>query len=273
VSERSGWGLTGVTVRLGGAVALDDVTLRADGGQVVAVVGGDGAGKSTLLRTLAGVLRPAAGTVNRPPAARIGFLSASSGTYPDLTVRENLSFAAAAYQMPAHRAGERIADLLARTGLAAVSDRLAGRLSGGMRQKLGLIRAMLHEPDLLILDEPSTGVDPASRVDVWWLIAQEAARGCATVVSTTYLDEAERAAYVLVLDAGRRLLSGTPDDLLQAVPGSLRATPGRPATAFAWRRAGMWRSWHPDGGGDGPAVRPDLQDVVVLAELRREADR
>lgn len=273
MSERNGWGLAGVTVRLGGAVALDDVTLHADSGRVVAVVGGDGAGKSTLLRTLAGVLRPAAGTVNRPPAARIGFLSASSGTYPDLTVRENLSFAAAAYRMPARRARERISDLLARTGLAPVAGRPAGHLSGGMRQKLGLIRAMLPEPDLLILDEPSTGVDPASRVDAWWLIAQEAARGCAAVVSTTYLDEAERAAHVLVLDAGRRLLSGTPAGLVQAVPGTIRATTARPATAFAWRRAGKWRSWHPEGGGDGPAVRPDLQDVVVLAELRREADR
>jgi ABC-2 type transport system ATP-binding protein len=264
-----GWGLAGVSVRLGGALALDDVSLDAEPGQVAVVAGGDGAGKSTLLRMLAGVLRPTAGTVRAPAAARTGFLSASSGTYPDLTVVENLRFAATAYGMGGARATARIAELLARTGLGAVPDRLGGQLSGGMRQKLGLARALVHEPDLLILDEPTTGVDPVSRVDVWWLIAREAARGCAVVASTTYLDEAERAAHVLVLDAGRTLLSGAPADIVAGVPGGILATAERPDTGFAWRRAGVWRSWQPDGGGG----RPDLQDAVVLAELRHEEGR
>ena len=267
----TGWGLTGVTVRLGGRTVLDDVTCRAEPGRVVAVVGGDGAGKSTVLRLLAGALRPDRGRVEVPPANRIGFLSASSGTYPDLTVTENLRFAAAAYGLSGRAATERIGPLLERTGLAAAGDRLAGRLSGGMRQKLGLVRALVHGPDLLVLDEPTTGVDPVSRVDVWWLVAGEAARGCAIVCSTTYLDEAERASDVLVLDRGRVLASGDPAAVVAAVPGVLRVTRDRPPTAFAWRRAGHWRSWYPGGDGRGEPVRPDLQDAVVVAELRREA--
>ena len=268
-----GWGLTGVTVRFGKVVALDEVSVAARPGAVVAVVGGDGAGKSTLLRTLAGVLRPESGAVRSPAADRIGFLSASSGTYPDLTVAENLRFAATAYGVPARIARDRIDLLLARTGLGAVSGRLAGQLSGGMRQKLGVVQAMVHEPDLLVLDEPTTGVDPVSRADVWWLIAREASRGCAVLVATTYLDEAERAAHVLVLEAGRVLLDGAPDDVVAGVPGAVRASPARPATPFAWRRGGAWRQWSPDGGGAGAVVVPDLQDAVVVAALRSEAEQ
>jgi len=272
-ADRDGWGLTGVTLRFGKVVALDDVSVTARPGAVVAVVGGDGAGKSTLLRTLAGALRPEAGVVRAPAADRIGFLSASSGTYPDLTVTENLRFAAAAYGVPGPVARERIDQLLARTGLGAVAARLAGQLSGGMRQKLGVVQAMVHQPDLLVLDEPTTGVDPVSRADVWWLIAREASRGCAVVVATTYLDEAERAAHVLVLDSGRVLVDGSPGDVVAGVPGTVRAVAARPATSFAWRRGGAWRQWSPDGGGDGTAVVPDLQDAVVVAALRSEAER
>src|SRR5207244_6897275 len=143
-----------------------------------------------------------------------------------------------------------------------VTDRLAGNLSGGMRQKLGVIRALLHRPDLVVLDEPTTGIDPVSRADLWWLIARAAARGAAVVVSTTYLDEAERASRVLLLDHGRTLVEGTPDDIVAAVPGSLRRIPARPegdAGRRAWRRATAWRVWSPDDAPDGPdRIAPDL---------------
>jgi ABC-2 type transport system ATP-binding protein len=143
-----------------------------------------------------------------------------------------------------------------------------------MRQKLGVVRALLHEPDLLVLDEPTTGVDPVSRADLWWLIAREAARGCAVVVSTTYLDEAERAAHVLVLDAGRALVEGTAEEIVAAVPGTIRRIGERPAPpAFGWRRAGSWRIWSPAGTGSGVPVRPDLQDAVLVAALAREKAR
>ena len=152
-------------------------------------------------------------------------------------------------------------------------DRLAGHLSGGMRQKLGVIAAMLTGPALLVLDEPTTGVDPVSRADLWSLIARAAAEGAAVVIATSYLDEAERAAHVLVLDAGRQIAAGTPDQIVAAMPGRLRVSEGPPPEADrprAWRRAGRWRVWEPAGSAGSPPVRPDLQDAVTVAILGRE---
>jgi ABC-2 type transport system ATP-binding protein len=272
------WGTDGVCVRFGRRVALDQVTLHARPGQVSAVVGGDGAGRSTLLRCLGGALAPSSGAVRRPPQRDIGYLPASSGTYPDLTVAENLAFRAAAYRIPAAAAAERSAAFLARAGLTTARNRLAGQLSGGMRQKLGVIAAMLASPALLVLDEPTTGVDPVSRADLWSLIARAAADGAAVVLATSYLDEAERAAQVLVLDAGRQIAVGTPEQIVAAMPGRLRVSDGRPPEADrprAWRRAGRWRVWDPGEPAASPAavsatVRPDLQDAVTVAILDRE---
>jgi ABC-2 type transport system ATP-binding protein len=267
------WGAESVSVLYGHRVALDRVSLRAEPGRVTAVVGGDGAGRTTLLRCLAGALAPGSGLVQRPPAPRIGYLSAGSGTYPDLSVAENLAFRAAVYGLPAAVARERGAELLARAGLAQASGRLAGRLSGGMRQKLGVIAAMLHRPGLLVLDEPTTGVDPVSRADLWWLIASAAADGAAVVLATSYLDEAERAVDVLVLDAGAQLASGTPEQIVAAMPGAIGVSDRRPegeAGRRAWRREGRWRVWDPGGTAREPAVAPDLQDAVTVAILARE---
>lgn len=267
----AGWGVRDLTVRYGGRLALDRVSLRVPAGQVTAVVGGDGAGRTTLLRCLAGALAPSGGRVTRPSPGRIGYLPASSGVYPDLTVTQNLAFRAAAYGLPAPRARERTAELLDRAGLTAAARRLAGNLSGGMRQKLGVIAALLHEPDLLILDEPTTGVDPVSRVDLWWLIARAAADGAAVVFATSYLDEAERALAVLVLDAGRELASGTPAQITAAMPGTLRVADERPPGEEgrrSWRRGRRWRVWDP--AGQPPGATPDLQDAVTVASLARE---
>jgi ABC-2 type transport system ATP-binding protein len=267
------WGTERVSVRYGRRLALDQVTFQARPGQVSAVVGGDGAGRSTLLRCLGGALAPSSGRVRRPARRDVGYLPASSGTYPDLTVAENLAFRAAAYQLPAAAAAERSAAFLARAGLTAARGRLAGRLSGGMRQKLGVIAAMLTSPALLVLDEPTTGVDPVSRADLWSLIARAAADGAAVVVATSYLDEAERAAHVLVLDAGSQLAVGTPDQIVAAMPGQLRVSDTPPSDAdrpYAWRRAGRWRVWDPGAATVGQPVRPDLQDAVTVAILGRE---
>jgi ABC-2 type transport system ATP-binding protein len=284
---QAGWGLQEVSVWHDDTLALDHVSLAAAVGQVTAVVGGDGAGKTTLLRCLAGAQAPGSGRVSRPEVRRIGYLPASSGLYPDLTVAENLAFRAAAYGLTAARAREQVAEYLDRAGLTAARDRLVGQLSGGMRQKLGMIAALVHRPDLLVLDEPSTGVDPVSRSDLWWLIARAAAAGSAVVFSTSYLDEAERAGLVLALDAGRELATGTPDEIVAAIPGTLRAVgerPSGPDGLRAWRRGGGWRVWDPPGSdsgsrpgpgsgagaGSGKAIRPDLQDAVTVAALARE---
>jgi ABC-type multidrug transport system ATPase subunit len=270
------WGADEVCVAYGKTVALDCVTLSVPPGQVTAVVGGDGAGKSTLLRCLAGALAPDSGTVRRPAKERSGYFPASSGIYPDLTVTENLEFRGRGYGMSRQLVRERAAEYLARAGLANASDRLAGQLSGGMRQKLAVIAAMMHHPDLIVLDEPTTGVDPVSRSGLWWLIARAAAEGCAIVLATTYLDEAERCASVLALEAGAVLASGTAEKIVAAMPGSLRALPARPegeAAARSWRRAGRWRVWDPDPAGldagplGGDVTTPDLQDAVTVAAL------
>jgi len=275
------WGAEAVSVSFGARRALDQVTVGAPPGQVTAVVGGDGAGKTTLLRCVAGALAPsggpAGGRVRRPAAGRIGYLPPGPGVYDDLTVAENLRFRSAVYRVPEAAAGPLTGEYLERTGLAAVRDRLAGQLSGGMRRKLAVIAAMLPGPELLVLDEPTTGVDPVSRADLWWLIARAAADGAAVLMSTTYLDEAARAAHVLVLDAGRPLAAGTPAEIVAAVPGTIAVRPGPPADADerrrAWRRAGTWRVWQPDGVPAAGSVRPDLQDAVCVAALRAELER
>lgn len=262
------WGLDGVSVVRGGATVLADVTLGVAPGAIVAVVGGDGAGKSSLLAVFAGLLSPSAGRTRAPQRSRLGFLPSTSGVYPDLTVIENLRFAAAVHGMPRGAATDRVAALLDVTGLTEVADRPGGLLSGGTRQKLGVAMSLVHRPDLLILDEPTTGVDPVSRADLWWLMAREAARGCAIALSTTYLDEAERAGHVVVLDAGRIVMAGAPAELVAALPGQVRAVEHRPGGPYAWRRGRSWRVWEPAGDGAGELVRPDLQDAVVLAALR-----
>jgi len=281
-TAQAAWGARAVCVRYGRTVALADVTLSVPAGQVTAVVGGDGAGKSTLLRCLAGALAPDSGEISRPPKERTGYLPASSGIYPDLTVSENLDFRAQGYGMPRRLAMDRAAAYLDRAGLTQAADRLAGQLSGGMRQKLAVIAAMLHQPELIVLDEPTTGVDPVSRSGLWWLIASAAAEGCAVVLATTYLDEAERCASVLALDAGQALAEGTAEQIVAAMPGSLRAVTGRPggeAAARSWRRAGRWRVWEPDGTADGDGdgavdgagrIQPDLADAVTVAAIARE---
>lgn len=269
------WGARAVTIRFGSFTALQDVTFDAVPGQVRAVVGGDGAGKTTLLRALAGALMPEKGEVVRPAPDRIGYMSSGSGVYPDLTLQENLAFVSAAYHMRRAETEERAQGLLARTGLDSARDRLGGQLSGGMRQKLGVILAMLHRPDLLVLDEPTTGVDPLSRRDLWWLIARAAAEGAAVVLSTSYLDEAERAAGIVFLDRGRPLAAGTPDEMIAAMPGTVSSVPARPSGApgsRAWRRGSQWRVWSPpDAAAEiGIKVTADLQDAVTVASLAHE---
>jgi ABC-2 type transport system ATP-binding protein len=271
-SGTGSWGVEGLGVRYGDRTALDGVTFAVAARSVAAVVGGDGAGKTSLLRALAGTVRPSAGTVRRPDDRRIGYMSAGPGVWADLTVAENLEFTGRAYGLGAGRLGSRTAELLERTDLGEARGRLAGRLSGGMRQKLALAMALLHEPELLILDEPTTGVDPVSRVELWRLLAAAAAGGAAVALATTYLDEAERAATVLVLDQGRALLAGTPEEVLAAVPGRVVEAPARPEGAPAWRRGARWRVWSPDGAPlpGATEVAMDLEDAVVVAQLARE---
>jgi len=262
------FGLHEASVSFGEVQAIDSVTVAVEPGQVVAVVGGDGAGKTTLLRALVGLVGLDAGTVQVPGAEQIGFLPASAGRWLELTVAENLEFVGSVYGLKGAQLQHRSEALIASAGLQAARDRLSGQLSGGMRRKLGYSLAIIHEPSLLVLDEPSTGVDPVSRVDLWRLIAQAAASGAAVLLSTTYLDEAERAASLIVLDAGRVVLQGPVDRVLAGFTGVITAdaTPTRPQ--WAWRRGRLFHEYWPDGNpAAGEIVRPDLEDVVICASL------
>jgi ABC-2 type transport system ATP-binding protein len=267
--ERSdAWGVAGVSVILGGRLVLDDVSLPVWPGAVTAVVGGDGAGKTTLLRTLCGRVAPASGSVRNPGRRHIGYQPAGSGTWANLTVAENMAMVAGAYKLPSTIVAQRQRELLGAAGLLQSQGRLASELSGGMRQKLGFCMAILHTPRLLVLDEPSTGVDPVSRVELWALIAQAAANGAAVAMATTYLDEAERAHEVLVLDAGAGLLSGTPEQVLSDAPGTITELRTATEPTLAWRRGSRIHQWHPGSPrADETAIPVDMEDAVVAAAL------
>jgi ABC-type multidrug transport system ATPase subunit len=276
MSSGMSWGLRDVHVRRGRTDALAGVTVPVEPSQVTVVVGGDGAGKSTGLAVLAGLIEPDRGTARRPGKERIGYVPATAGLYADLTIEENLAFWAGAYRLSGPRRDRAAARILDQTGLSGARGRLGGQLSGGMARKLAVGLALLHTPELLILDEPTTGVDPVSRAELWRLISRAAAGGAAIVVSTTYVNEAARAAHVVLLEAGQVLASGSPDQILRDVPGAVGTAHGndRP-DPLSWRRGSSWRIWAPDGRlPEGvPQVQPDFDDAVVVAELARERGR
>jgi ABC-2 type transport system ATP-binding protein len=265
------WGVRGLAVSYGHRSALSNVSVDVIPGEVAAVVGGDGAGKTALLRTIAGAVRPAAGEVRAPGVHRLGFMPTTAGVWLDLTVDQNIEFVGAAHGVTGEALAARSEVLLDAAGLAGARSRLGRHLSGGMRQKLAFSLAMIHEPELLILDEPSTGVDPVSRVELWRMIARAAASGAAIIMATTYLDEAERASHVTVLDAGNVLLQGTPEQVLRAMPGHVRHTAAPEHRDRAWRRGCEYREWTPEAPPAGVRNVADLEDAVVGAALAREA--
>lgn len=263
------FGVENLTVRFGKVTALQDVTVDIPAGRVTAIVGGDGAGKTTLLRALAGLVEPDSGNVRRPDVDQLGYLPTGAGSWKDLTVEENVAFVGGAYGLTGAPLAERADPILERAGLAGAKDRLAGRLSGGMRTKLGFSLAMLHTPDLMILDEPTTGVDPVSRIELWRMISETVADGAAVVMATTYMDEAERAASVVLLVGGRVLLSGRPDDLIGAMPGAITVTESPTDRSLAWRVGPVFHEWLPSGTPGGvDTVQPDLEDTCIVAELQ-----
>jgi ABC-2 type transport system ATP-binding protein len=204
----------------GEVVAVDGLTFEVRSGELFGLVGPDGAGKTTTLRMLAGVMKPTRGdafldgiSVARDPEKvkhDLAYMSQRFGLYVDLTVRENLDFYADLYHVPRAERQARMKRLFEFSGLGPFQDRLAGNLSGGMKQKLGLSCALIHEPRILLLDEPTFGVDPVSRRDLWLIVHEMVARGVTVIVSTSYMDEAERFDRVALLHRGRLLALDTP---------------------------------------------------------------
>jgi len=266
------FGVIAATVRKNGYVALADVTVTVPPGSVVIAVGGDGAGKTSLLRTMVGELVPQSGEVSLPDAMHIGYLPAAVGSWAGLTVQQNLQFAAGAYGLRGGALRQRCDELLRAAELVEAEHRPASQLSGGMRRKLGFCMAIAHRPRLLVLDEPTTGVDPVSRIDLWRMVSTAAADGAAVVMSTTYLDEAERAAHIVVLDDGAVLTQGSLESVLATFLGSVTRTDTPLRREWAWRRGRSFHEYWPDGVDPATSATvavPDLEDVVMAASLRK----
>jgi ABC-2 type transport system ATP-binding protein len=262
------FGTDRVTVRFGEFTALDAVTVDIAAGEVTAVVGADGAGKTTLMRVLASLVDPEHGSVNTPSAKHIGYLPSGAGSWKNLTVAENVAFVGTAYGLAGTDLARRAGPILEGAGLADVTDRLAGQLSGGMRTKLGVALALLHSPDLLILDEPTTGIDPVSRVELWRMISEAVANGTAAIMTTTYMDEAERAASVVLLGEGHVLLSGSPASVAAAMPGEVGVVDRATEPRLAWRVGRSLHEWFPNGSPEGvESLQPDLEDACIVADL------
>ncbi|MBV6330191.1 ATP-binding cassette domain-containing protein, partial [Pseudomonas aeruginosa] len=221
--------LRGVSLRYGETRAVDDVSLEIPANRMVGLIGPDGVGKSSLLALLAGARKMQDGEIRvldgdmrdrrhrRAVCPRIAYMPQGLGKnlYPTLSVFENVDFFGRLFGHDKAERERRIADLLQSTGLAPFAERPAGKLSGGMKQKLGLCCALIHDPDLLILDEPTTGVDPLSRNQFWELIGRIRAgrEGMSVLVATAYMEEAERFDWLVAMDDGKVLATGTPQEL------------------------------------------------------------
>ena len=221
----------GLKKRFGGVTAVEDLTLSIPRGELFGLVGSDGAGKTTTLRMLTGIMDPSGGDAfvlgcsmaRKPEAVRgqIGYMSQRFGLYPDLTVLENLLFYADIQMIPRRGREARIEELLSFAKLAPFRDRAAGKLSGGMKQKLGLACALVHKPRVLFLDEPTNGVDPVSRRDFWRILYGLLTEGVTILVATAYLDEAERCGRVGLMHKGRLLACDTPKGLKTLMKGGV----------------------------------------------------
>jgi len=225
--------LRGLTRTFGPLTAVDGLTLDVARGEIFGIVGPDGAGKTTTLRMLAGVLRPSAGEawvegmeVGADPEAvkpSIAYMAQRFGLYEDLTVKENLDFYADLYRVPKAERPARLERLYRFSHLSDFQNRLAGKLSGGMKQKLSLSCCLIHHPKVLLLDEPTFGVDPISRRELWLILHEMVALDITIIVSTSYLDEAERCNRVVLLNEGRAIALDEPAALQQSLEGTMLA--------------------------------------------------
>lgn len=211
--------------------AVDGLNLQVSAGEMVGLVGPDGAGKTTAIRLMVGALKPTSGTVRvagyEVPAQvekareQIGYLAQRFGLYGDLSVQENIEFFGEVFDIPMEELKVRAAELLNFAGLGDFTDRPAVALSGGMQKKLGLASALVHRPKVLLLDEPTGGVDPVARQEFWHLLITLLRGGSAVLVSTPYMDEAMRFNRVIFMNHGRVLTQGAPRDLMQRLEGRI----------------------------------------------------
>jgi drug efflux transport system ATP-binding protein len=268
-----------LTKRFADASVVDAVSFSVGRGEIFGLVGPDGCGKTTTLRMLAGVMRPDRGeievdgvdVVSDPEAVKlhISYMPQRFGLYEDLSVDENIRFYADLFEIPARLREERSKRLLAASGMTQFRKFLAGQLSGGMKQKLGLTCALVHTPKVLLLDEPTTGVDPLSRRDFWRILYGLRQEGVTILISTAYLDEAERCNRLVLLQGGRALYCDTPDALKRKMPGALISIISPMGRAVRDALSGRQGVSHLLLVGDG--VHAVVDDAVLRLPQLREA--
>lgn len=217
--------------RFGSVVAVDEVSLTIDRGIVFGFLGPNGSGKSTMIRMLCGLMTPTSGEADvlghqmphdaEAIRSRIGYMTQKFSLYEDLSVHENLEFVGRIQGLARRELNQRITELSERYHLGDFINRMAGTLSGGQRQRLALAAAIIHEPELVFLDEPTSAVDPESRRDFWEALFDLIANGMTILVSTHFMDEAERCHRLAILDAGKLKVSGAPADLIASVPAQV----------------------------------------------------
>ena len=300
----------GLTKRFGDLVAVDHVDLTVPKACVYGFLGPNGSGKSTTIRMLCGLLTPTAGEIEVlglkvPEQAeevrrRIGYMTQKFSLFADLSVRENLEFLAAVQGVPKAKTTARVDELIGQYQFGDRQGQLAGTMSGGQKQRLALAGAVIHQPELLFLDEPTSAVDPESRRDFWEKLFELADAGTTLLVSTHYMDEAERCHRLLILDQGARVADGTPDELAGELQGrTVEVRAARPRQAHAVlvdvpeilsvaqignslrvlaTRGGEIEQRVRDALADAKleaevaAVPPNLEDVFVAATRGNDAD-
>ncbi|NLO21948.1 MAG: ABC transporter ATP-binding protein [Syntrophomonadaceae bacterium] len=297
-----------VSKNFGPLIAVDAFSCRVDKGEIFGLVGPDGAGKTTILRLLVNLLDPDTGTItiddvptHRFPRSKLGYMPQKFSLYGDLTISENINFFASLYRLDKLTIQQRSQEMLSLTGLSGFENRLADNLSGGMKQKLALSSALMTRPELMILDEPTYGVDPESRKEFWQILYRLNQEGITIVISTPYMDEAELCHRVALVNTGQLLQCDTPSALKQIFAGQVVEVGANTSdpyffddcrqvidSSYYYLRFHLWTERHPElfqllkeyaFNKDGPDleikyISPSMEDVFAfLVEPRLGPDR